>query len=121
MLTPYKGTPLYDQLVAEGRLLPRRGWSAFNGYNTAFRPRNMTPAELTQAHRALWRRAFSPAHALKRIARASRYLSPGAWLMTAAMNGFYGLKQMRGNAPSVFDPEEAEAPVVTAGVPVPQR
>ena len=110
VLTPYKGTPLYDQLRAEGRLLPGHGWSAFNGYNAAFQPKGMTPVELTRAHRALWRRAFSPAHTLKRIARASRYLSPGAWLMTACMNGFYGLKRMRGNAPSIY-PAGAAVPV----------
>jgi radical SAM superfamily enzyme YgiQ (UPF0313 family) len=109
VLTPYRGTPLYNQLQAEGRLLPRRGWSTFNGYNTAFQPKAMTPADLTQAHRALWRRAFSPAYALKRIARATRYLRPGAWLMTACMNGFYGLKQARGNAPTVY-PAAAMAP-----------
>jgi radical SAM superfamily enzyme YgiQ (UPF0313 family) len=122
VLTPYKGTPLYDQLQAEGRLLPRRGWSAFNGYNTAFQPKNITPVELTRAHRALWRRAFSPAHVLRRIARASRYLSPGAWLMTACMNGFYGLKQARGNAPSIYLAEAAaQAPASAPGAALAQE
>ena len=33
VLTPYKGTPLYDQFSREGRLLGGRGWEFYNGYN----------------------------------------------------------------------------------------
>ena len=45
-----------------------------NGYNVAFRPKRMTPAELHAAHRELWRRAFAPAASLARIARGARQL-----------------------------------------------
>ena len=45
ILTPYPGTPIYEQLEREGRLLPRRrdhyGWA-----NAVFRPAHMTPEEL---------------------------------------------------------------------------
>jgi hypothetical protein len=100
-LTPYKGTPLYDQLAAEGRLLNDRGMAYYNGYNVTFQPKVMSPSELLQAHRALWHRAFSPVHVLRRIVKATRYLRPGALMMTLAMNGFYGLKRLRGNTPLV--------------------
>ena len=33
VLTPYRGTPLYEQLVEEGRLLADRGLAFYNGYN----------------------------------------------------------------------------------------
>jgi radical SAM superfamily enzyme YgiQ (UPF0313 family) len=99
VLTPYKGTPLYDQLASEGRLLPDRNADHHNGYNVAFRPRLMSPNALLRAHRTLWRQAFSPRAVTRRIARAARYLRPGAFLMNAAMNGFYGLKRLRGNEP----------------------
>jgi len=39
-----------------------------------------------------------------RMARAARTLRPGAFLMAAAMNGFYGFKRLRGNTPSVAAP-----------------
>lgn len=99
ILTPYKGTPLYDRLEEEGRLLPDRGWQFYNGYNVAFQPAGMSPGELLAAHRQLWRRAFSPGQVARRIARAARDLRPGALLLTLAMNGFYGWKRFRNNPP----------------------
>ena len=99
VLTPYRGTPLYDQLVAEGRLLEDRGMAFYNGYNVAFQPIKMSPDDLLSAHRALWRRAFSPWYVFRRIVRGMRTLRPGALLMSLAMNGFYGLKRFRGNTP----------------------
>jgi radical SAM superfamily enzyme YgiQ (UPF0313 family) len=45
ILTPYPGTPIYEQLAREGRLLPRQrdqyGWA-----HAVFRPAHMTPDEL---------------------------------------------------------------------------
>lgn len=98
VLTPFPGTPLHAGLAAEGRLLPRRGWELYNGYNVAFRPYRMTVGELKDAHTALWRRAFSLPFALGRMLRALR-LRPGAMLMSLVMNAFYGLKAARGNVP----------------------
>ena len=47
ILTPYPGTPIYEQLEREGRLLPRQrddyGWA-----NAVFQPAHMTPEELEQ-------------------------------------------------------------------------
>jgi radical SAM superfamily enzyme YgiQ (UPF0313 family) len=99
VLTPYKGTPLFDKLQAENRLLEERGWQFYNGYNVAFRPGKMTPDELLQAHRQLWRTAFSPQHVLKRVARSALRLRIGALFLSLAMNGYYGWKALRGNAP----------------------
>jgi len=67
--------------------------------NVTFRPKYLSPDELLEAHRALWRKAFSPAHVAGRITRGRRYLRRGALLMSAAMNGFYGLKRLHGNEP----------------------
>lgn len=100
VLTPFKGTPLWDKLLAEDRLLLDRGWAHTNGYNVAFRPERMTPDQLLDAHRALWQRAFSPRHVAQRVAR-SRRLRPGAAMMSALMNGFYGRKALTGNQPVV--------------------
>ena len=101
VLTPYRGTPLYDQLAEEGRLLKDRGNAFYNGYNVTFQPQLMSPNDLLQAHRTLWRRAFSPGYVIRRITRAASYLRPGAFLMALAMNGFYGLKRLRGNTPRI--------------------
>jgi len=99
VLTPYKGTPLYEQYIKEGRMLAERPWEFYNGYNVTFRPKYLNSDELLDAHRQLWRRAFSPGHALGRITRGSRYLRRGAFLMSMFMNGFYGAKRLHGNEP----------------------
>jgi hypothetical protein len=59
----------------------------------------MTPDELLEAHRELWRTAFSPRYVAQRLARAARQLRPGAFLLSLAMNSFYGLKRLRRNEP----------------------
>jgi hypothetical protein len=98
VLTPYRGTALFDKLEEENRVLKDRGWQFYNGYNVAFEPRNMRAGELQLAHHKLWQTAFSPVHVIKRIMRAIR-LNPGAFLLSLAMNGFYGWKALTGNAP----------------------
>jgi radical SAM superfamily enzyme YgiQ (UPF0313 family) len=100
ILTPFRGTPLYDELLREGRLLEERSWAHYNGYNVAFRPRRMTPEALLAAHRELWRRAFAPAAVAARIARGARQLRAGGLMLSASMNGFYGLKRLTGNLPA---------------------
>jgi len=100
VLTPYKGTPLFDRLEGEGRLLEDRGWQFYNGYNVAFQPHTMSPDELLRAHRQLWRTAFSPKYVFKRIVRSAFRLRLGAFFLSAAMNAFYGLKAIRNNPPA---------------------
>ena len=99
ILTPFQGTPLYDELERQGRIIDKHDWRFYNGYNVAFVPKNMTPRQLVTAHRKLWRRAFSLNHSLKRIARSLRTLRLGAILLSLFMNGFYCLKNLRGNVP----------------------
>ncbi len=114
VLTPFRGTPLYDSLLREGRILAERDWPFYNGYNVAFAPAKMSPAELRDAHRAQWRRAFAPERVALRIARGAGRLRPGALLLSAAMNGFYGQKRLAGNEP-------ADAIATTARIAHPVR
>jgi radical SAM superfamily enzyme YgiQ (UPF0313 family) len=101
ILTPFRGTPLYEEHLAAGRILKDRDWPHYNGYNVAFQPARMTPDELLCAHRRMWRRAFSPALVAERLRRGRTYLSPGGMMLSGAMNGFYGLKRLTGNTPAV--------------------
>lgn len=107
VLTPFRGTPLYDELLAEGRLLEDRDWPFYNGYNVTFRPARMSPEALHDAHRALWRAAFSPRAVASRLARGARTLSPGGMMLSSAMNGFYGLKRLEGVEPADAAPTGA--------------
>jgi radical SAM superfamily enzyme YgiQ (UPF0313 family) len=104
VLTPYRGTPAYSKLAEEGRILRGRGWEFYNGYNVSFQPRLMSPEQLLDAHRALWREAFSLKYSVMRVVRSLRRLRFGAFLMCLVMNAFYCLKRLRGNEPVAFDP-----------------
>jgi radical SAM superfamily enzyme YgiQ (UPF0313 family) len=65
ILTPYPGTPLFAQLEHEGRLLHRQ-WSLYDTAHVVFRPKHLTPEQLTEgyawcyerlfSHRSIWRR-----------------------------------------------------------------
>jgi radical SAM superfamily enzyme YgiQ (UPF0313 family) len=100
ILTPFRGTPLYDQLLAQRRVLEHRDWPHYNGYNVAFRPAKMSPEALHSAHRALWQRAFSPTLVADRLARGARQLRTGGLMLSAAMNGFYAHKRLMQNPPA---------------------
>lgn len=103
ILTPFRGSLAYEKMVLENRMLPKRGWEFYNGYNVTFLPNQMTPDELLCAHRALWREAFSFKYSLLRILRSARYLRFGAFLMCLFMNAFYCYKRLRGNEPVRFE------------------
>lgn len=113
VLTPFKGTPLYDKLVEEGRLIAGRGWELYNGYNVTFQPNRMQPDELLDAHRTLWKTAFSLRYSAKRFVRSLFRLRLGAIFLVAAMNSFYCAKQLRGNAPIIMGKQAERCPAST--------
>jgi radical SAM superfamily enzyme YgiQ (UPF0313 family) len=73
ILTPYPGTPLFERLEAEGRLL-HKDWRLYDTGHAVFRPRHMTPEELEAgygwcyrrlfSHRSIWRRRPANARAV---------------------------------------------------------
>jgi radical SAM superfamily enzyme YgiQ (UPF0313 family) len=50
LLTPYPGTPLFNRLENEGRILTK-DWSKYNRKNVVFQPKNMTKEELERGFR----------------------------------------------------------------------
>lgn len=56
--TPFPGTPVFDRLESEGRIITRN-WSLYNGQNVVFRPRNMTVEQLAQGTDLVRKRAYS--------------------------------------------------------------
>lgn len=101
ILTPFRGTRLYEEYLESGRILRDRDWPHYNGYNVAFQPARMSPAELIQAHRTLWKRAFGPKRVAQRLSAAAHRLSAGGLMLAAAMNSFYGLKCATHNFPLI--------------------
>lgn len=47
-LTPLPGTPIFQKMESEGRLLTR-DWSLYDGLHVVYRPNNMTPYEMQKA------------------------------------------------------------------------
>jgi radical SAM superfamily enzyme YgiQ (UPF0313 family) len=57
ILTPYPGTPLFEQLEAQGRLL-HRDWSRYDTAHVVFRPARMSPGQLLEGYRGAYRRLY---------------------------------------------------------------
>lgn len=75
ILTPYPGTPLFQKMEAEGRLL-HKNWDLYDTAHAVFRPRHMTPDELEQGYRWLYHRLFSHASIWRRRPADSRAVLP---------------------------------------------
>jgi len=118
VMTPFRGTPKYHELLKEGRMLDK-GWQYYNGYNVAFLPRRMSPGELLSAHRTLWKRSFSVLYSMRRILRGLLTLRPGALCLSLFMNSFYMYKRIRKNYPvdmDQFPADEWDKYIPSAGV-----
>ena len=92
VLTPFPGTPVYDQLKEEGRITSF-DWSRYTMGNVVYQPRNMTAAELLAGHRYAYRRFYS----LPSIARRTlvRRAGRSKWLLRTAVNLSYR-RRLRG-------------------------
>jgi len=95
ILTPLPGTPLFDQLAEEGRLL-HRNWSLYDVYHAVFQPKQMSPEQLEQGFRwfacefrkygSILRRSVGLGGAIKRIAynTALSKVDPLWWIIASA-------------------------------------
>lgn len=59
VLTPFPGTPMYDRLLADGRLLEPDAWERCTMFDVNFRPAQMSPAELQHQLVELGRRLYT--------------------------------------------------------------
>ena len=66
MLTPLPGTPLFEKLEAEGRLLTR-DWELYDGHHAVFQPARMTAEQLQQETVRAFQRFYAPGHILQNV------------------------------------------------------
>ena len=85
LLTPYPGTPFYDQMKAEGRLV-ESDWSLYDTDHVVFRPRRMTAERLMAGYRWAWRRSLTYRSILTRLLASRTQL-----VFFGPMN--YGMRQ----------------------------
>ena len=70
VLTPFPGTPLYERLLAEGRLLEETAWERCSLFDVNFRPLHMSPETLQREGLELGRRLYTEE---ARTARRQRF------------------------------------------------
>lgn len=75
ILTPYPGTPLFRRMEAEGRLL-HKDWRFYDTAHVVFRPRNLTPQQLSAGYCWCYRRLFSHRSIWRRRPRDARSVLP---------------------------------------------
>jgi radical SAM superfamily enzyme YgiQ (UPF0313 family) len=66
ILTPYPGTPLYDKLDQQKRIVTK-DWTKYTQAHVVYKPKNMTPEELLSGTKKVIRKFYSPREILKRI------------------------------------------------------
>ena len=72
LLTPFPGTPFYERLRREGRLLQEGAWELCTLFDVNFRPSGMTASELESGFRNLAIRLYSEAFTRERRERYHR-------------------------------------------------
>jgi len=68
ILTPYPGTPLYEELEKEQRILTR-DWSKYDTNHVVFQPKQMSPDDLESEYLRLYGEVYAPSNVVKRIIR----------------------------------------------------
>jgi radical SAM superfamily enzyme YgiQ (UPF0313 family) len=70
-LTPFPGTPIFDELEKQGRITTK-DWSKYTMKEVVFEPKNMTKEELIQGVKKMYNEFYSTPYTIKRIFRSLR-------------------------------------------------
>jgi radical SAM superfamily enzyme YgiQ (UPF0313 family) len=85
ILTPYPGTPLFDRLEREGRILTR-DWSRYNQVDVVFQPKKMTPKELYEGASKVAKEFYSWKNIIKRNIKIINTVRKPSALLPAGTN-----------------------------------
>ncbi len=69
ILTPYPGTPLFDRMEKQGRIITK-DWSRYNQVDVVFKPKLMTEKELLEGTKKVAKEYYSWNNIIKRNAKA---------------------------------------------------
>jgi radical SAM superfamily enzyme YgiQ (UPF0313 family) len=94
ILTPLPGTPLFDEMEREGRMVDR-DWEHYDLGHVVFRPGSVSAEDLAAAHRSILRRFYSWRSIGRRLARQLRYLAAEQILLSLALSLGYRFKLRR--------------------------
>jgi len=98
ILTPFPGTPLYDKLLKEGRILTK-DWSRYTYQNIVFEPKNFTKEEILSEYKKLHRIFYSYHEIAKRFVKAIRRgilnFHPFLFMIDNVFTRFYILERIK--------------------------
>jgi radical SAM superfamily enzyme YgiQ (UPF0313 family) len=77
VLTPFPGTPLYQRLKREGRLLHEHFWDRCTLFDVNYRPKKMSVTELEEGLQWLFREAYNRQESGKRLRGFARQRQAG--------------------------------------------
>ena len=72
ILTPFPGTPVYNRLQTQGRILSQ-DWELYDGQHVVFQPRNMSVKELAEGHEKAWKDVYKWSAIGKRLWNARNF------------------------------------------------
>jgi radical SAM superfamily enzyme YgiQ (UPF0313 family) len=102
ILTPIPGTEFFKEISAQGRMVKDDIYS-FDGTEAVYRPKNMTPEELTMAYWQLYESLFTIKSIIKRnILRKEFLKKPGKYLFYSLVNMFYRYQIKQKITPNIF-------------------
>ena len=73
VLTPFPGTPLFNRLNSQSRILTRN-WELYDGQHVVFQPKNMSIQELQEGHERTWKKVYSFPSIAKRLGKSRTQL-----------------------------------------------
>ena len=69
ILTPFPGTPIFESLKKQGRILST-DWHKYNMHSVVFKPKEMSTTQLMQGVQYLYIRFYNPIETIKRIVKS---------------------------------------------------
>jgi radical SAM superfamily enzyme YgiQ (UPF0313 family) len=94
VLTPFPGTPLFDRLKKQNRILTF-DWGKYNMKNVVFEQKNMSSSELLHGVRTLYKRYYSFNNSLKRSIHSLLYgLYPFSIVLERNFTGYLNKRRL---------------------------
>jgi len=100
ILTPVPGTPIYEELRRDGRILHDE-FGRYTGGTVVFRPRNFEAAQLEKGYWAMYRKILSWSGIAKRLHRNPAGLGPRMRAFVTGVNLHYRDHLRRGITPGI--------------------
>lgn len=102
ILTPIPGTKFFEEVQKQGRLVKENIYS-FDGTEAVYKPKNMTPSELTNAYWDLYKSLFTFKSIIKRnILRKEFIKNPLKYLFYCIVNLYYKHQINNKITPNIF-------------------